>query len=265
MIKHNLIVEKVSKRFPSPDGGDSLEVLEDISLNIEQGAFISILGPSGCGKSTLLNFIAGFEAADKGQVIYEGERIKEPSSERAMVFQSAVLFPWLTVKGNIAYGLKRKGETKKNIQIMLDKYIKKIGLEGFEDYYPHQLSGGMQQRVALARVLILNPQILLMDEPFAALDALSRLNMQQLLLSIWRELKPTIIFVTHDVEEALFLADRVFVLSKRPGKIIRELQLPFSRPRSLSLTGDLEFSRLKREVLNILISQENKNNFESIK
>lgn len=263
--EHRLVVDRVGKSFPDPNGRERLRVLEDITFSAAEGEIVGIVGPSGCGKSTLLNIIAGFEPADEGRVIYCGKPVQEPSPERAMIFQSAVLFHWLTVRDNISYGLRRKGENNRNIRKLADKYIQSVGLEGLENFYPGQLSGGMQQRVALARVLALHTRVLLMDEPFSSLDAQSRLTMQQLLLSLWQELRPTILFVTHDVEEALFLADRAYILSKRPGKIIRELHVPFDRPRSLSLTGTTSFSRLKNEVMNILIAQANNNPFHTDK
>lgn len=256
MKRANLFVDCVSKSFPRPDGGDALRVLEDIQLNIKGGEFVSILGPSGCGKSTFLDIVAGFEAADRGDVIYGGEPVREPSPERAVVFQSPVLFPWLKVQDNISYGLKRRGENKTNTEELSHKYLQAVGLESFENYYPCQLSGGMQQRVALARALALNPCVLLMDEPFAALDAQTRLSMQQLLLNLWEEQRPTVVFVTHDVEEALFMSDRVYIMSKRPGRIIEEIQVPFERPRMMPLIGSQDFSMLKNQILNrLLVSQ----------
>lgn len=256
--EHSLVVDRVRKSFYDPDNRERLNVLEDIVINANEGEIVSIVGPSGCGKSTLLNIIAGFETVEDGKVIYCGKPVQEPSSQRAMVFQSAVLFPWLTVRDNISYGLRRKGENKSSIHDLTDKYIELVGLKGFENFYPDQLSGGMQQRVALGRVLVLHPNVLLMDEPFASLDALSRSSMQQLLLNLWQEFKPIILFVTHDVEEALFLADLVYIMSKRPGKIIRKLQVPFIRPRTLSLTTTKPFTHLKNEVMNILIEQANR-------
>lgn len=248
----HLVVDGVGKSFVVPGERKRIRVLEDILIKAKEGEIVSIVGPSGCGKTTLLNIIAGFEPADEGRVIYRGKTVQGPSPERAVVFQSAVLFPWLTARGNISYGLKRKGENRRSIRRLSEKFIQMAGLEGFDNFYPDQLSGGMQQRVALARVLVLNPRVLLMDEPFASLDAQSRSTMQQLLLELWQELKPTILFVTHDVEEALFLADRTYILSKRPGKIIRERQVSFDRPRSLPLTGTPAFSQLKSEVRELL-------------
>lgn len=267
--KKELIIDKVEKTFPLPSGEGKLKVLEDVSLYVEEGEIIALLGPSGCGKSTLLNIAAGFERPDEGQVLFMGETIEAPSPQRGVVFQSAVLFPWLTVRQNIAYGLKlnkksgfagRKVHEKigrkdhKEIDRICSRYIQLVGLEGFENYYPAQLSGGMQQRVSLARVLALSPKMLLMDEPFAALDAQTRIAMQQLLLTISAQLRPTVLFVTHDVEEALILADKVYVMSRLPGKIISEIEVPFQRPRPISIIGSAEFSRIKSEILELLFN-----------
>ncbi|AOY77798.1 ABC transporter ATP-binding protein [Clostridium formicaceticum] len=247
-----LIIDKIEKNFSYPLKQGNLKVLEDVSLYMEVGEIIALLGPSGCGKSTLLNIVAGFEKPDKGQVVFMGKTVIAPSPERAVVFQSATLFPWLTAKQNIAYGLKLHKQKQEVIKEKCKKYIELVGLQGFENYYPAQLSGGMQQRVALARVLVLEPRMLLMDEPFAALDAQTRIKMQQLLLSISAQIKPTILFVTHDVEEALILADKVYVMSKLPGRIIRQVEVPFKRPRSISIIGTNGFSKTKREILQLL-------------
>ncbi|NLL18603.1 MAG: ABC transporter ATP-binding protein [Clostridia bacterium] len=249
MAQQALIADGVHKSFSAPSGKNSLAVLEDISVNVNQGEIVALVGPSGCGKSTLLNIAAGFEKPDMGQVLFMGKAITGPSPERAVVFQSASLFPWLTVKENIAFGLEKAKVKQKIIDEKCSEFIQLVGLTGFENYYPNQLSGGMQQRVALARVLVLEPKMLLMDEPFAALDAQTRLAMQQVLLSISMAIKPTILFITHDVEEALILADKVYVMSKLPGTIIRELEVPFDRPRPISIIGDPHFSKLKSEIL----------------
>lgn len=210
------------------------------------------MGPSGCGKSTLLNIIAGFDKQDQGTVLFRGQPTSMPSPQRGVVFQSGVLFPWLTVKENIAYGLKLKKEDKKTIEKECESYMHLVGLEGFENYYPNQLSGGMQQRVALARVLVLQPSMLLMDEPFGALDAQTRIAMQQLLLSISSHVKPTILFVTHDVEEALILADRIYIMSKLPGKIVQQIEVPFKKPRPITIFSNGEFIKLKSSILKFL-------------
>lgn len=251
-IEKELIIEKVEKSFVLSSGACKLKVLQDFSMDIKKGEIIALLGPSGCGKSTLLNIVAGFEKVDLGKVLFMGQPITAPSPQRGVVFQSGVLFPWLTVKQNIAYGLKLAKEGYEIIEEKCSQYIQLVGLEGFEDYYPNQLSGGMQQRVAIARILVLQPRMLLMDEPFGALDAQTRLAMQQLLLSISIKIKPTILLVTHDVEEALLLADRVYIMTKLPGRILREVEVPFKKPRSISLIGSYEFSNLKNEILKLL-------------
>lgn len=245
-------MDNVWKSFPSPAGNEMLNVLEAVTLQISEGEIVALLGPSGCGKSTILNIAAGFESPDKGNLTFHGAQVTAPSSQRSVVFQSAVLFPWMTVRQNITYGLKLQKQKSSVIEEKSEKYISLVGLKGFEHYYPHQLSGGMQQRVALARVLIMEPKMLLMDEPFAALDAQTRISMQQLLLSISMQLNPSVLFVTHDVEEALILADRVYVMSRLPGRIIREILVPFEKPRTISLIGKLEFSKAKQEILELL-------------
>lgn len=249
------IMENVSKRFLSHNGTEGLEVLEDITLRIGKGELIALIGPSGCGKTTALNIAAGFEAPDAGRLVFGWHPITGPSSTRSVVFQSAVLFPWLTVRQNIEYGLKLKKLDRRSIDESCGKFINIVGLNGFESYYPHQLSGGMQQRVSIARVLIMEPKMLLMDEPFASLDAQTRITMQQLLITIAAELNPAIFFITHDIEEALILADRIYVMSKRPGKIRREITVPYPKPRSVSLLGSPMFSQLKTEALQLLFDQ----------
>lgn len=252
--KKELVIEKVGKSYSLPSKTGKLKVLDNISLYVEKGEIIAIVGPSGCGKSTILNIAAGFEKPDIGQVIFNDNPVKEPSPKRGVVFQSSVLFPWLSVKDNIAYGLKLKKEGREEINKKCNKYIQLVGLEGFENYYPNQLSGGMQQRVALARVLILEPRMLLMDEPFASLDSQTRMLMQQFLLSISMQISPTILFVTHDVEEALILADTVYIMSKLPGRIIKKINVPFKRPRSISIIGSSEFTKAKSEILELLFN-----------
>jgi NitT/TauT family transport system ATP-binding protein len=253
MQRTNLSAEGINKSFSRPGEHDSLKVLEDIRFEIREGEFVSILGPSGCGKSTFLNILAGFEPADSGHAACCGEHIREPSPERAVVFQSPVLFPWLNVKDNILYGLKLRKNGRTEAEEIASEYIRAVGLDGFWDYYPSQLSGGMQQRVALARALVLRPKVLLMDEPFAALDAQTRYSMQQLLLGLWENYRHTVVFVTHDVEEALLMSDRICIMSKRPGRMIEEITVPFERPRPLSLTGTQEFSMLKGHILGRLM------------
>lgn len=257
--KTALVIDKVDKSFSVKTGKKSevglLQVLRAISMSVMEGEIIGLLGPSGCGKSTLLNIVAGFDQPDKGEVLFQGEPVIIPSPERGVLFQSAVLFPWFTVKENIVYGLRNRRENQERIEIKYRQYIELVGLKGFDGYYPNQLSGGMQQRAALARALIMGPRMLLMDEPFAALDAQTRMLMQQLLLGISEQIKPTILFITHDIEEALILSDRVLVMSKLPGEIIYEVTVPFSRPRDLSMIGSYGFAKMKDEIRQYLFNQ----------
>lgn len=250
-----LQVDQVSLTFNNPNNANGLKVLNNISFTADRGEFISLVGPSGCGKTTLLNVIAGFEAGQAGKVICHGKPVSKPSPKRAVVFQSAGLFPWLTVRGNILYGLQRNGISKAKRNQRVKECLQIVKMEGFDNYYPEQLSGGMQQRVALARVLALEPPLLLMDEPFAALDAQTRLLMQALLVEIRQSLNTTVILVTHDIEEAIYLSDRVLVMSQRPAEILREITVPFEKPRSLLIRGKPSFAKLKAEILNLLIEE----------
>ncbi|HZK02571.1 MAG TPA: ABC transporter ATP-binding protein [Anaerovoracaceae bacterium] len=251
-VNHTLVLKNIYKNFNAPDSLEPLIVLDDFTIRIEENETVALLGPSGCGKSTALNIAAGFENADRGEALFLGEPIKIPSPERGVVFQSSVLFPWLTVGQNIAYGLKRQGARKSDINQKCNKYLELVGLIGFEHYFPHQLSGGMQQRVSLARVLVMEPEMLLMDEPFASLDAQTRFSMQELLIEISTQLKPSILFITHDVEEALFLSDRVYIMTRLPGSIKHELIMPFPKPRNISLLSNLEFVQLKHKAMKLL-------------
>ncbi|GKW15692.1 ABC transporter ATP-binding protein [Pectobacterium carotovorum subsp. carotovorum] len=244
----HIVVERVSLTFPSKTG--SLTVLDDVSLQIAKGEFVVLLGPSGCGKSTILNMIAGFESADKGRVLCGGEPVRRPGPSRGMVFQQANLFPWLTVLENVTFGPRMQGANKAQLQRNAENYLALVGLEGFQQHYPWQLSGGMKQRVALARAWLPNPEVLLMDEPFGALDAQTRLMMQELLLSAWQKTGTTLLFVTHDVDEALFLADRVLVMSARPGRIAETIPLPFGREREIeTLAQHPDYAALKQRIL----------------
>ena len=228
------------------------EVLHDVSVTVEAGEFICLLGPSGCGKSTLLGALAGHLSPSTGKLKLDGAPIAGPDLDRGLVFQHHTLFPWKTVIDNVGYGLKMKGVPRAEREKRARELLALVGLEGFEHRYPRELSGGMQQRVEIARVLINHPRVLLMDEPFGALDALTRTRMQELLLDLWTKMSTTIVFVTHDIDEALFLADRVLVLSPRPGRIVEELPVRFSRPRNASLLTHPEFVALKRRCLSLL-------------
>lgn len=229
--------------------GQSIDAVQDVSLTIQPGEFVALLGASGCGKSTLLNAVAGFVTPSQGQVYVDGERISKPGADRGMVFQQHALFPWKTVQDNVEFGLKMRGMARKERREIAANFLHLVGLDGFAHMYPAQLSGGMQQRVGLARVLVNQPRVMLMDEPFAALDAQSRLLMQELLLHIWQEIRTTVIFVTHDVDEAIFLSDRIAVMSARPGRIKQELQVPLARPRTPEMTANETYMRLKLAAL----------------
>ncbi|SDS97128.1 NitT/TauT family transport system ATP-binding protein [Pseudomonas sp. Z003-0.4C(8344-21)] len=234
------------------EGRDAFEAVQDLDCQIEPGQFVCILGPSGCGKSTLLGALAGHLKASTGSLRVDGAAVSGPSPQRGMVFQHHTLFPWRTVRDNVAFGLKMRGIGKVERHRAADDILKLVGLDGFAERWPDQLSGGMQQRVEIARVLVNRPRLLLMDEPFGALDALTRLNMQELLLDIWTRIRTTVVFVTHDIDEALFLADRLLVMSARPGRIIEDLRLDFPRPRTSELVTSAEFARLKRHCLDLL-------------
>lgn len=233
-------------------GKDRFEAVQKIGFRIEAGEFICILGPSGCGKSTLLGALAGHLIPSGGQLLVDDQTVSGPAPERGMVFQHHTLFPWRRVIDNVAFGLKMRGVGKEERHRQAKEILQLVGLEGFENRWPSQLSGGMQQRVEIARVLINRPRLLLMDEPFGALDAQCRMEMQQLLLGIWSKIRTTVIFVTHDIDEALFLADRILVMSPRPGRLIEDLPVQFPRPRQADVVTSPEFMRLKRHCLELL-------------
>lgn len=226
--------------------------LDALDLNVSPGEFVCLLGPSGCGKSTLLGAIAGHVSAAHGEIVVDGAVVDRPHPERGLVFQQHTLFPWKHVVDNVAFGLKMKGVPARERRRQATELLELVGLGGFESHYPAQLSGGMQQRVEIARVLINRPRILLMDEPFGALDAQTRRMMQTLLLDIWAKVGTTVLFVTHDIEEALFLGDRIVMLSKRPGRIIADIAVPLPRPRDDDSTTDPAFIDIKRQCLALL-------------
>ncbi|AHG21366.1 ABC transporter ATP-binding protein [Chania multitudinisentens RB-25] len=247
-------INQINLSFPAKQGQQ--QVLEDISLVLEQGEFVVLLGPSGCGKSTILNLIAGFTHPDSGKVHCQGKSIAAPGPDRGMVFQQANLFPWLTVRDNVSFGLRMQGAAPERVQAEVQKFLQLVGLQAFADHYPWQLSGGMKQRAAMARAWLPNPDVLLMDEPFGALDAQTRLMMQELLLSAWQQTGTTILFVTHDVEEALFLADRVLIMSAHPGRIVDEVRLPFGRQRDIETLVQAEgYSEIKQRILHRVRSE----------
>jgi NitT/TauT family transport system ATP-binding protein len=229
--------------------GSHVTVLDDISFNARTGEMICILGRSGCGKTTLLNILAGFISPSSGMVFLNGQPVKEPGPDRCVVFQEDTLFPWLTVRENIAFGLRGQTRDRKYTREEVDRFLSLVGLSQFGDYLPRDVSGGMKQRVALARVLILKPKVLLMDEPFASLDTQTREEMQNLLINLWEKLSQTILFVTHDVDEAVTLADRILVMDKGPGHIREEIHVPIVRPRKMEKTEYLFYRRKLYESL----------------
>ena len=246
----HIVIDNVSKVF---DGdGRRMVALLDIDLEIPRGQFVCLLGPSGCGKSTLLNAIAGFAPPTSGRVLADGVPVAGPGPERGMVFQEYALFPWMTVEQNVGFGLEIKGMARAQITQRVAGLLKLLSLEDFAKRYPKDLSGGMRQRVAIARVLALDSPILLMDEPFGALDALTRRNLQDELLRLWAELKKTVIFVTHSIEEAIYLADRIVVMTYRPGTIKRDMLVDLPRLRDPAAP---EFNALKRE-LGLMVMEE---------
>ena len=245
-------IQEVSRTFPGRGRQPETVALLRTSLEVADNDFITILGPSGCGKSTLLRIVAGLDFATTGRVTVDGNLVSGPGADRGMVFQSYTLFPWLSVRENICFGLREKGVPAAQQKEVSDYFISQVGLTGFDAHYPRMLSGGMQQRTALARALANDPKVLLMDEPFGALDHQTRELMQELLLSIWEKHNKTVLFVTHDIDEAIFMANRVVVMSARPGRIKHEEGIEFPHPRDYRLKTDARFTghkaRLTEEI-----------------
>jgi NitT/TauT family transport system ATP-binding protein len=243
-----LLIEQVTKEFPARGSGTPVRALDGIDLDVQSGEFVSLLGPSGCGKSTLLNIIAGFQRPTTGRVLHEGAEVKRPDRRRTVVFQDYALFPWMTVQENVEFGLKAQGLPAAKRHGIAREFITLVHLTGFEDRYPHEISGGMKQRAAIARALAPNPDILLMDEPFGALDAQTRVLLQEEVARISAETKKTVLFVTHSIEEAVFLGDRVAVMSARPGRIRTVFPVPLERPRTLAMRRDAGFVSLVQDL-----------------
>lgn len=239
-----LSIKNLEKRFRKDD--EELVAITDFNLEVRDHEFVCVLGPSGCGKTTLLRIVAGLESKTSGSVMLDGVEITGPGSDRGMVFQEFALFPWRTVRKNIEFGLEIKKVRKEERHAISDKYIQLVGLKGFENSHPYELSGGMKQRVGIARALANDPKILLMDEPFGALDAQTRNMMQKELLRIWSETKKTILFVTHSVDEAVFLADRIVVMTSRPGTVKEIFDIDMPRPRD---RASVEFASLRKHIL----------------
>jgi NitT/TauT family transport system ATP-binding protein len=256
----HIVIDKVSKVFETD--GRRMVALENIDLEIPRGQFVCLLGPSGCGKSTLLNAIAGFAPPTAGRVLADGAPVSAPGPERGMVFQEYALFPWMTVEQNVGFGLEIKGMPKAEIAERVSGLLKLLSLEDFGKRYPKDLSGGMRQRVAIARVLALDSPIMLMDEPFGALDALTRRNLQDELLRIWAELKKTVIFVTHSIEEAIYLADRIVVMTYRPGTVKRDILVELPRMRD---PASPEFNTLKRELGQLVMEEQQRHHEAEMK
>ena len=241
-----LEIKNISKTYDN--NGQLIKTIKDFSLSIDEHKFIVLVGPSGCGKTTLLKIIAGLLEQTTGEVILDGKKILEPDKERGMIFQSFSLFPWLTVKDNISFGLDLQNFSRKQKDEIVQHYLSIVGLSDFANAYPKNLSGGMQQRLAIARTLANNPKVLLMDEPFGSLDSQTRSKMQEFLTGLWEKDRKTILFVTHDVEEAIFLADTVYLLSQRPTEIKQVFNVPFVRPRLHELKYSQEFFELEKEI-----------------
>jgi NitT/TauT family transport system ATP-binding protein len=241
-----LRVRDLKKTFGS--NGDTHVVFDQVSLDIHRREFICVVGPSGCGKSTLIRIVAGLDESTGGEILLDGQSVAGPGPDRGMVFQGYTLFPWLTVKSNVMFGLRTQGKELNIAQAEARQWLEMVGLSKFENLYPHELSGGMKQRVAIARALANNPRILIMDEPFAALDAQTRCQMQAYLLQIWKKVDVTILFITHDLDEAAYLADRILVMGCNPGRVVEFIENPVPRPRSSDQFISPEFLALKKRL-----------------
>ncbi len=245
-----ITLDRVAKTYQTPRA--TVRAIEEISLKIANGYFVSVVGPSGCGKTTLLNLIAGFEQPSDGRVLVDGRPVERPGPDRGVVFQEPGLLPWLSVRDNIAIGMRIQRRLKGQIDRRVTELLQAMGLLTFQERYPFELSGGMRQRVAIARALALDPRVLLMDEPFGALDAMTREIMQELLLRIWEKDRKTVLFVTHDLEEAILLSDLVVIMTARPGQLKREIPVPLPRPRHYSIVTSEVFVRIKAETLELI-------------
>ena len=244
--KGNVEIRNLDVRFGS--GANVVDAVNEVSIDVKPGEFVSILGPSGCGKSTLLNVVAGFVKRTGGSVLVDGKEVRGPGAERGMVFQQYSLFPWMTVRKNVEFGLKMQGRQRSERETAARTLLGLAGLLAFENHYPDQLSGGMKQRVGIVRALATSPQVLLMDEPFGALDAQTRVVMQQILTNMWQRFRLSVLFITHDIDESIFLSDKVYVMTARPGRIKAEIEVPLPRPRVAEMTTSNEFLLLKRQL-----------------
>jgi len=242
----HIVVDQLKVEFNS--GKTSTVAVDGVSLEVKPGEFVSIIGPSGCGKSTVLNVIAGFTQASSGAVRVDGKKAEQPGIDRGVVFQQYSLLPWMTVRKNVEFGLKAQGMPRSKRETMARTFLGLAGLLAFENHFPDQLSGGMKQRVGIVRALITSPQVLLMDEPFGALDSQTRVVMQEILTNMWQRQRISVLFITHDIEEAIFLSDKVYVMTARPGRIKAELAIPLPRPRTPSMTSSKEFLEIRQEL-----------------
>jgi NitT/TauT family transport system ATP-binding protein len=246
-----ICAQNISMRYAT-HGQESVLALDEVSLDVPDGGFACIVGASGCGKSTLLNIMGGLVTPSAGRVTVDGRDVDGPGRDRGMVFQSYTLYPWLKVRANVAFGPSLNGRSKAELRELADRLLAEVGLTDFADAYSSQLSGGMKQRVAIARALANDPDVLLMDEPFGALDALSRASAQRFLTSLWQEHRRTIVFITHDIDEAIFLGDTVYVMSRRPGRIQEVISIDLPRPRAVEDLAKPEFARIKARILELI-------------
>jgi NitT/TauT family transport system ATP-binding protein len=245
-------IEGLDKTYHGKTAAQAVPAVQNINLHIQTGEFVALLGPSGCGKSTLLNLIAGFEQPSAGRLLVDGVPVTRPGPQRGVVFQEAALLPWLDVWENVVFGPKVQGLRPADYEPRAEEMLRIVGLADFKKHLPVQLSGGMRQRVGIARVLTLGSRVLLMDEPFGALDAQTRMTMQELLLQVWQQLRPTVVFVTHDIDEAIFLSDKVYVMTARPGRIQTAIPVPIPRPRAIDITTTDAFNAMKRDILHLM-------------
>lgn len=243
-------VRNLSMTFGSAQ--QRVQAIADVSIHVAPGEFVSIIGPSGCGKSTLLNVVAGFTLASEGDALLDGKAITGPGSDRGVVFQQYSLFPWMSVRKNVEFGLKMQGVAQNKRETTARTLLGLAGLLAFENHYPDQLSGGMKQRVGIVRALATSPQVMLMDEPFGALDSQTRVVMQQILTNMWQRMRLSVLFITHDIEEAIFLSDRVYVMTARPGRIKAEIEIPLPRPRTAEMMSSVAFTQVLHKLRNLI-------------
>jgi NitT/TauT family transport system ATP-binding protein len=236
-------------------GQSQVDAVSDVSMEVKPGEFVSIIGPSGCGKSTLLNVVAGFVRPSAGRVTMDGRGTDKPGADRGMVFQQYSLFPWLSVRRNVEFGLKQQGMDRNHREQAARTLLGLAGLLAFENHYPDQLSGGMKQRVGIVRALATSPQVLLMDEPFGALDAQTRVVMQQILTNMWQRFRISVLFITHDIDESIFLSDRVYVMTARPGRIKAEIEIPLPRPRTPDMALSPEYMQIKQQLRDLITEE----------